>query len=206
MGSEERKALRRRDLDPDPMRQFRRWLEEAEAAGVAPPHGMTLATTNRQGEPAARVVLLRGVDERGLVFYSNYRSRKGEELAQNPQAALLFYWPELARQLRVEGRVELLAAAESDRYFAHRPRGHQLGAHASAQSRVIGDRDQLEAAFVAAARRFAGGEVPRPPHWGGYRLVAQMLEFWQEGADRLHDRLRYRRETEYNWVIERLAP
>jgi len=201
-----RKTLRRRDLDRDPIRQLRRWLKEAEGAGVAPPHGVTLATANRQGQPAARVVLLRGLEERGPVFYSNYRSRKGEELAQNPQAALLFYWPELARQVRVEGRVELLTAAESDRYFAGRPRGNQLGAHASEQSRVIRDRAELEEAFAAALRLFADGEVPRPPHWGGYRLVAEVLEFWQEGADRLHDRLRYRRDNEKIWVIERLAP
>lgn len=198
--------LHRQRLDADPFQQFRHWLTDAEQAGIELANAMTLATADRDGKPAARIVLLRGLDERGFAFFSNYHSRKGQQLSENPFAALVFYWPELARQVRIEGTVELLSPAESDHYFASRPRGHQLEAHASAQSQVIADRHCLEQEFSKAEQQFKGQEVPRPLHWGGYRVVPQVLEFWQQGAHRLHDRLRYRRDISNGWVIERLAP
>lgn len=198
--------LRRADLDPDPVRQFARWLGEAEQAGIALPNAMTLATASGEGAPSARMVLLKEVDGRGFVFFSNDDSHKGRELAANPRAALVFHWPALSRQVRVEGRVERVADREADAYFASRPRGSQLGAHASAQSRVIPERTFLEARLEAVTRQFAGREVPRPPHWGGYRVVPAAVEFWQEGDHRLHDRLRYRRDEAGGWLIERLAP
>ena len=198
--------LQKSDLDPDPFEQFARWFQDARQAGIPLPNAMTLATADGAGKPAARMVLLKEVDARGFVFYSNEESRKGQELQDNPRAALVFYWPPLARQVRIEGRVERVAADAADRYFASRPRGHQLGAHASAQSRVIADRPFLEERLQEMTDKFAGQDVPRPPHWGGYRVVPEMLEFWQEGENRLHDRLRYRRDGEDGWVIERLAP
>ncbi|WP_029917448.1 pyridoxamine 5'-phosphate oxidase [Pelobacter seleniigenes] len=198
--------LHRQRLDADPFQQFRRWLTDAEQAGIELANAMTLATADRDGKPAARIVLLRGLDERGFAFFSNYHSRKGQQLGENPFAALVFYWPELARQVRIEGTVELLSLAESDHYFASRPRGHQLEAHASAQSQVIASRQYLEQEFSIVEQQFAGRDVPRPQHWGGYRVVPQILEFWQQGAHRLHDRLRYRRFKPNGWVIERLAP
>ena len=198
--------LHRQRLDADPFQQFRRWLTDAEQAGIELANAMTLATADRNGKPAARIVLLRGIDERGFAFFSNYQSRKGQELEENPFAALVFYWPELARQVRIEGIVELLSSAESDHYFASRPRGHQLEAHASAQSQVIASRQCLEQEFSKVEQQFARRDVPRPPHWGGYRVVPQVLEFWQQGDHRLHDRLRYRRSEQTGWVIERLAP
>lgn len=193
-------------MDPDPIRQFGRWFDEAEQAGIPLPNAMTLATASRQGNPSARIVLLKGVDERGFVFYTNDESRKGQTLRENPAAALVFCWLPLSRQLRVEGAVERLAAGEADAYFASRPRGHQIAAHASPQSRVIKDRLFLERQVEEVARTFEGREVPRPPHWGGYRVVPALLEFWQEGEHRLHDRLRYRRDNAGQWLIERLAP
>lgn len=199
-------SLRKADIDPDPIRQFGRWLHDAGQSGGPQPDAMTLATADREGRPAARIVLLRGLDQRGFVFFTNYRSRKGEELEQNPAAALVFHWPELARQVRIEGRVEQVAPEESDIYFASRPREHKLGAHASPQSRAIPDRNFLEIRFKQAEQRFANRAVPRPPHWGGYRLVPDLVEFWQQGEHRLHDRLRYRRDTDGTWAIERLAP
>ncbi len=206
MKSGQKAPLRRSDMNPDPMVEFSVWLQEAERAGVALPIAMTLATANRSARPAARTVLLRGVDERGFVFFSNYESRKGRELAENPYAALTFHWLPLSRQVRVEGRVEKLEANESDAYFDNRPRGRRIGAHASAQSRVIKDRYFLEQRFADAVREFEGQAVPRPAHWGGYRVVPDLLEFWREGEHRLHDRLRYRRDNAANWVLERLAP
>lgn len=198
--------LRRAGFDPDPVRQFQGWYRDAGQAGIPLPNAMTLATANEAGTPSARMVLLKEVDGRGFVFFSNDDSRKGRELAANPRAVLVFYWPALSRQVRVEGRVERVAAAEADAYFASRPRSSQLGAHASDQSRVIPGRDFLEARLQAASATFAGQEVPRPPHWGGYRVIPEVLEFWQEGAGRLHDRLRYRRDQDGIWVLERLAP
>jgi len=198
--------LRRSDLDPDPISQFGRWFREAEQAGMPLPNAMALATATRTGKPSARMVLLKEVDESGFVFFTNFGSRKGEELRGNPLAALVFHWLPLFRQVRVEGRVEVVGAANADAYFASRPRGSQIEAHASPQSEVIEERAVLERQFAEVSRQFDGREVPRPEHWGGYRLVPDVLEFWQEGENRLHDRLRYRRDATGNWLIERLAP
>lgn len=201
-----RKILRESEVDRDPVRQLNSWLEAARAAGIHEPLAMTLATARADGTPSARVVLLRGLDERGLTFFTNYQSRKGVELAQNPQAALLFYWGELERQVRVEGRVELTTAAESDAYFATRPAGSRRGAWASPQSQVIPGRDFLERGMETIAVQYPGDAVPRPEHWGGYRVIPHTFEFWQGQPDRLHDRLRYRRTSEGRWAVERLAP
>jgi pyridoxamine 5'-phosphate oxidase len=191
------------NVDPDPLRQFATWFDEAAAAGAAVPEAMALATATRDGRPSVRMVLLKGFDERGFAFYTGYESRKGQELAENPQAALLFHWP--GRQVRIEGRVELLPAAESDAYFASRPRASRLSAIASRQSEVLSGREELEVRVAELAERFADAEPPRPARWGGYRLVPEAYELWQHRDDRLHDRLRYRRDGE-RWLIERLSP
>ena len=193
-------------LNPDPFKQFARWFADAEQAELPLPNAMTLATASRSGKPSARIVLLKEVDALGFIFYTNYQGRKAQELKENPFASLVLYWQPLSRQVRVEGAVEMVASNESDRYFASRPRGHQLEAHASAQSQVIKDRVFLEEQFKVFTQRFAGQDVPRPAHWGGYRLIPDTLEFWQEGEHRLHDRLRYQRDGNDQWVIERLAP
>lgn len=200
----EQGELRRADLHPDPVEQFRVWLDEALAAGLPEPYAMTVATADADGQPSARTVLLRGFDSRGFVFYTNYLSQKGREVEVNPRAALLFYWPGLERQVRVEGTVEFLSDAESDAYFAARPRESQLGAHASAQSSVVRDRAELEERLHTTERTFVD-EVPRPPHWGGYRVRAHVLEFWQGRKSRLHDRFRYAHDAQ-GWQIDRLMP
>jgi pyridoxamine 5'-phosphate oxidase len=191
------------DLDPDPLRQFAAWFEEAGAAGVRAPEAMALATAAADGRPSVRMVLLKGFDERGFVFFTGYESRKGAELSANARAALLFYWDPLGRQVRIEGPVERVSEAESDAYFASRPRGAQISASVSPQSRVVASRAALEAA--AAELEARGGELPRPPAWGGFRVVPETYEFWQHRANRLHDRLRYSRDGE-GWKLERLAP
>ena len=193
-------------FDPDPIKQFALWFADAEQAELPLHNAMTLSTANREGKPSARMVLLKEVDARGFIFYTNYQGRKARELKENPFASLVFYWQPLSRQVRVEGAVGKVASDESDRYFASRPRGHQIEAHASAQSQVIKDRVFLEEQFKVFDQKFAGQDVPRPAHWGGYRLIPETLEFWQEGEHRLHDRLRYRRNDNDQWVIERLAP
>jgi len=199
------RGLSKPDLDPDPIAQFRAWFEDARRGGVWEPNGMALATADGEGRPSGRTVLLKGVDERGLVFYTNFGSRKAAELAANPHASLLFWWGPLERQVRFEGTIERVADAEADAYFASRPRGSQIGAWASAQSEVIRDRGVLEEAMRELEARFADGEVPRPGFWGGFRLVPEAIEFWQGRRDRLHDRLRYTK-TESGWRIDRLAP
>lgn len=188
----------------DPLAQFGRWFEEAVAAQLPLANAMTLATVAASGAPAARIVLLKGVDGGGFVFYTNYLSRKGRELAAQPRACLVLLWSELERQVRIEGRVEKVAAADSDAYYASRPLGARLSAWASAQSEPVADRAALERSLEEMARRH-GGAPPRPPHWGGYRLLPEAVEFWQGRADRLHDRLLYRRVGAH-WALERLAP
>jgi len=202
-----RAALTETDVDPDPMRQFERWLSEAIRAEVPEPTAMTLATGDTAGRPSARIVLLKGAGAEGFVFFTNYESRKGGELAARPDAALLFHWVELERQVRVEGRVAKIPATESDVYFASRPLLSRVGAWASPQSKVIPDRAWLEREFEASRRRIAadGLGVPRPTHWGGYRLAPVAMEFWQGRSSRLHDRIRYRRD-DAQWRVERLAP
>jgi pyridoxamine 5'-phosphate oxidase len=197
--------LRRADLDPDPLIQFRRWYDEAAAAGVRAPEAMALATSTTHGAPSLRMVLLKGADERGFAFYTGYVSRKASELDSNPRAALLFYWDPLGRQVRIEGTVERVAEKESDTYFATRPRGAQLAATASKQSSVLANRDEIDGRIAELDHDYTAREVPRPEHWGGYRLVPDTYEFWQHREDRLHDRLRYRR-ADSSWAIERLSP
>ena len=189
----------------DPFKQFERWFNATTAAGLHLPNALILATADAQGMPSARAVLLKGYDEGGFVFYTNYSSRKGREISANPHACLLFSWEELQRQVRIEGPVEKVSASESDAYFASRPLGSRLGAWASPQSETVPDRAALEARFADAKRRF-GDAVPRPPHWGGYRVIAHAIEFWQGRENRLNDRLCYRREGDARWTIERLAP
>ncbi|MEO8753856.1 MAG: pyridoxamine 5'-phosphate oxidase [Casimicrobiaceae bacterium] len=192
-------------VDRDPHRQFAQWFSAAVAAQVREPNAMTLATVDERGRPAARIVLLKDHDARGFTFYTNYESRKGRELKLHPHAALVFFWVELERQIRIEGAIERVDSAAADAYFGKRPRLSRLAAWASPQSAPLSDRAALEARFAEAQRRFPGEEVARPPHWGGYRLVPDLLEFWQGRASRLHDRIVYRREDD-DWRIGRLAP
>ena len=199
------RPLRRTDLDHEPLRQFEAWHGEAHAAGEQLPEAVALATATPGGAPSVRMVLLKGFDERGFSFYSGYESRKGRELAENPRAALCFYWHTLGRQVRVEGGVERLAPDESDAYFATRPYNARLSAAASKQSEVVPGREQLEEAAARLGARLSGEVVPRPPGWGGFLVAPNLYEFWQHREDRLHDRFRYRRVDEA-WVIERLAP
>lgn len=192
-------------VDPDPLKQFQVWLQDAVEAGLPEPNAMTLATVGLDGMPAARIVLLKGLDS-GFVFYTSYESDKAQQLAREPRAALLFLWNELERQVRIEGVTAPIAAEESDAYFTSRPRNSRLGALASHQSQVVANRGVLEARFAELEQQYAGQDVPRPSHWGGYRLVPTLLEFWQGRPSRLHDRLRYRRQDDGSWQIERLEP
>jgi pyridoxamine 5'-phosphate oxidase len=222
-------GLRRRDLETDPLAQFKQWFGQARGAraggrvrrffvslykslsrlaGTEPidVNAMTLATVDKDGRPSARLVLLKGVDERGFIFFTNYQSRKGHELAGNPRAALVFYWPDSERQVCIAGEVSQLPAAESDAYFNSRPRGSRLAAWASRQSEVVPDRAALEAQWKQFEVKYPGPEVPRPAHWGGYVLRPTSIEFWQGRPNRLHDRFLYTRQPDNSWQIERLSP
>jgi pyridoxamine 5'-phosphate oxidase len=193
-------------VEPDPFAQFRLWFAQAEATPeISEPAAVAVATADDGGRPSVRIVLLRGEDERGFVFFTNYESRKGRELSANPHASMLFFWDTLQRQVRIDGRVERVDAPESDAYFARRPRGHRLSAWASPQSAVVLSRADLDRRFAEQDARFIDGEVPRPPYWGGYRVVPESFEFWQGRRNRVHDRIVYVR-TETGWRIERIAP
>ena len=203
----ERGELDEATVERDPFRQFAAWYDDAVAAGVPEPEAMTLSTATPDGRPSARIVLLRGFDARGFCFFPNYASHKGRELEANPHAALTFHWAALERQVRIEGRVERTTAAESDAYFASRPSTSRIGAWSSPQSAVIADRAALETLFARfRAEHPDDAAIPRPEHWGGYRLVPERIEFWQGRPSRLHDRLRFRRGEDDAWLLERLAP
>jgi len=199
-------GLNESDLARDPFRQFDKWFTEAGAAKIAEPNAATLATATRDGRPGARTVLLKGLDGRGFVFYTNCESRKGRELEANPRAVLVFPWLALERQVIVEGPVTKVAREEAEAYFHSRPLAHQLGAWASPQSTIVSGRGVLDDNFKVLEKKHAGRSVPPPPHWGGFRLNPETVEFWQGRRNRLHDRLRYRREADGSWVVERLAP
>lgn len=193
------------DVDPNPITQFRQWFDAALQADIPEPNAMHLATVSAEGRPSGRIVLVKGVDERGFAFYTNYESQKGRELINHPMASLTFFYPELERQIRIEGRVEKVSPEESDQYFNSRPRGSQLGAWVSPQSEIIANRAELENRQQELEKQFAEQSVPRPPHWGGFRVVPDRMEFWQGRPSRLHDRIRYRLLAG-GWIIERVAP
>ena len=198
-------GLDKSDVMPNPVEQFRAWFEAAVEAGVPEPNAMHVSTVSADGRPDGRIVLIKDVSEGGFVFYTNYESRKGRQLTERPVAALTFFYPELERQIRIEGQVEKVSAEESDAYFNSRPRASQIGAWVSNQSRVVESREVLENRQRELEIQFDGQTVPRPPHWGGFRVVPDALEFWQGRPSRLHDRIRYRKEGE-QWIIERLSP
>jgi pyridoxamine 5'-phosphate oxidase len=199
------KSLSERDVAADPIRQFRNWLDEAIAAKAHEPNVMTLATATRDGIPSARIVLLKDVDDRGFSFFTNYQSQKGQELESNPRAALVFYWAELERQVRIDGRVERTSTEESDQYFSRRPALARIGSAASPQSRVVPNRRYLEDRFSELEARHPDGNIPRPSHWGGYRVIPHRFEFWQGRPSRLHDRIEYVIDAG-RWVVRRVAP
>jgi pyridoxamine 5'-phosphate oxidase len=202
-----RESLTESQAHPDPVLQFQEWFQQAAAAGLPEPNAMTLATVSSAGQPSARMVLLKGLEEGDFIFYTNYESRKGRELAENPLAALVFHWPELERQVRVEGSVRRVSSGQSDAYFASRPKGSRLSAWASEQSAPVTGREQLENRLSQLEQQFEGAEaIPRPPYWGGYALRPESIEFWQGRADRLHDRLVYQRAAGGSWIRSRLAP
>lgn len=198
--------LHESEIDPNPFIQFKVWFAQALAAQLPEPNAMTIASATPDGKPSARMVLLKDFDERGFVFFTNYNSHKGRELSTNPQAALVFWWAELERQVRISGRVEKVSAADSDQYFYSRPANSRLGAWVSNQSEAIANREELERRWQEFQHQYANQEIPRPPHWGGLRVIPTEIEFWQGRSSRLHDRLLYRRLDDGSWKIERLSP
>jgi pyridoxamine 5'-phosphate oxidase len=200
------KGLRRSDLNPDPIKQFGNWFTAAIEAGIRDVNAVSLATATPDAKPSVRIVLLKSFDQDGFVFFTNYESEKGKQLKANPNAALAFYWIELDRQIRISGKVEKTSRKESLTYFHSRPTGSQLSAWASRQSEVLDGRRVLDARMAEMTERFGNEPIPLPPHWGGYRLKPDRIEFWQGRANRLHDRFRYTRQADGNWLIERLAP
>lgn len=199
-------GLSETDVDPNPFKQFQVWFDQALAAQLPEPNAMTIATVTKSGKPRARIVLLKGFDERGFVFYTNYHSHKGQELADNPQAAIAFWWAELERQVRIEGRVLKVSDQESDEYFHSRPFNSRLGAWASEQSQVIENRQVLEQRWQELKTKYENQDIPRPPHWGGFRVIPTEIEFWQGRPSRLHDRLLYTLKDDDRWQIDRLSP
>lgn len=199
-------GLSEADAHADPFEQFRIWFDQALAAGLPEPNAMTISTVTSDGKPSARMVLLKDYDEQGFVFYTNYESHKGQQLLQNPWGAITFWWAELERQVRIEGRVEQVSATDSDEYFHSRPRNSQLGAWVSAQSQVIENREVLNERLQQLEKEYKNKEIPRPPHWGGFRVIPTAIEFWQGRPSRLHDRLLYQRSEDGTWKIQRLSP
>jgi pyridoxamine 5'-phosphate oxidase len=199
-------GLSETEVHPNPFEQFKTWFNQALAAQLPEPNAMTIASATTDGKPYARIVLLKDYDERGFVFYTNYESHKGQQLVQNPWGAIAFWWTQLERQVRIEGRVEKVSELESDEYFQSRPKGSQLGAWASNQSQVIDSREVLERRLEQLKEEYENKQVPRPPHWGGFRVIPDEIEFWQGRPSRLHDRLLYRRSEDGTWKIQRLAP
>lgn len=193
------------DVDPDPFRQFSVWFDQATKSGIIEPNAMSHATVSPNGQPSIRIVLLKGIDERGFIFYTNYESRKGKEMATNPKSALLFFWGELERQIRIEGTIEKISTASSKAYFDSRPEGSRVGAWSSNQSEIVASRDELEEQFEDNRKRFEGKDIPMPEYWGGYRLVPTIFEFWQGRGRRMHDRIRFS-EVDGAWKIDRLSP
>jgi len=199
-------SLDEKDVQPDPIKQFEKWWQDVSESNIDEVNAMTLATATKTGRPSARIVLLKGFSNEGFVFFTNYESHKGKELLENPQASLVFFWKELERQVRIEGVVEKVSEVESDLYFMSRPEGSKIGAWASPQSTVIASREVIEARVAETGNKFAGTEIQRPAHWGGYIVKPSVIEFWQGRSNRLHDRILYTRSESGNWKIERLAP
>ncbi len=199
-------SLLEKDVKEDPLQQFRKWWQESLDSKIEEPNAMTLATATPEGKPSARIVLLKEISDRGLVFFTNYESHKGSQIRENPFGALVFFWKELERQVRIEGKIEKVSDRESDAYFSTRPLESRIGAWSSPQSQVLPSRAQLDQKVEEYTRKFSSGVIPRPPQWGGYLLVPELVEFWQGRPGRLHDRLQYRFEREGKWKIERLAP
>lgn len=194
------------NINPNPLKQFQIWFEQALEAEILEPNAMTLATVNSEGKPTARIVLLKHLDERGFSFFTNYESEKGKNLSQNPWVSLVFWWGDLERQVRIQGKVEKISPAESDQYFSSRPLGSQLGAWVSEQSTIINSREVLDTRLDKLEKQYQAQNIPRPEHWGGFQVIPHQIEFWQGRENRLHDRLRYRLQADQSWIIERLAP